>query len=370
MVLLRRLDPERAHILSLRALRAVPRRPAPFDPPALAVEALGLRLTNPFGLAAGFDKDAVALRGLSQMGFGFIEVGTVTPRPQPGNPRPRLFRLREDAAAINRFGFNGAGIEAFLARLHAHRRHLVPVGANIGINRDATHPPADYAALARVLAPVADYITINVSSPNTPGLAALQAADQLRPILAAIRAASPRLPPLLVKLSPDLPDAALPGVLAAVLDHGVGGLIVCNTTATRPSGLRALAAGEAGGLSGQPLAPLARAMLRKVAFLAAADLAAGRLVLVASGGIASGADALERLRAGAALVQLYTGFAYDGPALLGRMKRELRAGLRAAGLDSVQAAIGADLRAGTVAGQTSEQATGQGMMRGDDNAAA
>ena len=339
MPVLRRLDPERAHALAIRALRAglAPGDPAP-DDPRLAVEALGLHFSNPIGLAAGFDKNALALGPLSRAGFGLIEVGTVTPRPQPGNPRPRLFRLTEDRAVINRFGFNSDGIDAFVARLARRRPGRARVGANIGINKDSTTPAADYAALVGALVGHVDYITINVSSPNTPGLVRLQARDSLDPILAAIRAAVPAPPPLLVKLSPDLPGEALEPVVEAAVAHGVAGLIVCNTTVERPDHLRSMHAPEAGGLSGRPLYERSTQMLRDTA-----RLARGRLVLIGSGGIASGEDVAAKLRAGASLVQLYSELAYVGIRLVPRLKRELLAALARDGFANVQAAIGADL---------------------------
>lgn len=339
MPVLRRLDPERAHALAIRALRAglAPGDPAP-DDPRLAVEALGLHFSNPIGLAAGFDKNALALGPLSRAGFGLIEVGTVTPRPQPGNPRPRLFRLTEDRAVINRFGFNSDGIDAFVARLARRRPGRARVGANIGINKDSTTPAADYAALVGALVGHVDYITINVSSPNTPGLVRLQARDSLDPILAAIRAAVPAPPPLLVKLSPDLPGEALEPVVEAAVAHGVAGLIVCNTTVERPDHLRSMHAPEAGGLSGRPLFERSTQMLRDTA-----RLARGRLVLIGSGGIASGEDVAAKLRAGASLVQLYSELAYVGIRLVPRLKRELLAALARDGFANVQAAIGADL---------------------------
>ena len=339
MPVLRRLDPERAHALAIRALRAglAPGDPAP-DDPRLAVEALGLHFSNPIGLAAGFDKNALALGPLSRAGFGLIEVGTVTPRPQPGNPRPRLFRLTEDRAVINRFGFNSDGIDAFVARLARRRPGRARVGANIGINKDSTTPAADYAALVGALVGHVDYITINVSSPNTPGLVRLQARDSLDPILAAIRAAVPAPPPLLVKLSPDLPGEALEPVVEAAVAHGVAGLIVCNTTVERPDHLRSMHAPEAGGLSGRPLFERSTQMLRDTA-----RLARGRLVLIGSGGIASGEDVAAKLRAGASLVQLYSELAYVGIRLVPRLKRELLAALARDGFATVQAAIGADL---------------------------
>lgn len=337
--LLRGLEPERAHILALWALRAgLAGRVPPGDDPRLAVRALGLDFTNPIGLAAGFDKDAVALTPLARLVFGFLEAGTVTPRPQPGNPRPRLFRLDEDAAVINRMGFNNAGLEAFTRRLAARDRR-VPVGANVGLNKEGAVPERDYPALVAAVAPHADYVVINVSSPNTPGLRDLQGAARLAAILGAIARTLPRHPPLLVKLAPDLAPADLPGIVAACLDGGVAGLVVSNTTIARPPGLCSRHAREVGGLSGAPLFEPSTTMLRAVA-----RLAAGRLVLIGVGGVMTGRQVLAKLRAGAQLVQLYTGFVLHGPALIPRLKRELLAALAEDGFAGVAEAIGADLR--------------------------
>ncbi len=338
--LLRLLDAERAHRLAVLAVRlGLAGHEAAADDPALAVEALGLRFRNPIGLAAGFDKDGVAIRGLARLGFGFIETGTVTPRPQPGNPAPRVFRLVSDQAVINRYGMNGLGLDAYVARLRAlprrAGRRAVPVGANIGINKEGADPERDYPVLVAAVSPYADYVVINVSSPNTPGLRDLQGEARLRTILAAVQAGAPKRPPLLVKVAPDLSEAGLEAVVEACVTHGVDGLIVANTTIARPASLMSPHAGEAGGLSGAPLFVPSTAMLAR-----AYRLAAGRLLLVGCGGVATGADVLAKLRAGAHLVQVYTAFAYAGPALIGRMKRELLMALRAEGFQSVAAAVG------------------------------
>jgi dihydroorotate dehydrogenase len=339
--MLRRLDPERAHDLALRglALGLAGRDKTP-DDPRLAVEAMGLRFSNPIGLAAGFDKNAVALAPLARLGFGLVEAGTVTPRPQPGNPRPRLFRLDEDAAVINRMGFNNAGIESYLPRLAAYpRRELgVPVGANVGINKDGAEPERDYPALIAAVAPHADYIVINVSSPNTPGLRDLQGETRLRAILAAVMLAVPVRPPLLVKVAPDLSEQGLAAIVETCVAAGVEGLIVSNTTIARPPGLRSAQARQPGGLSGAPLFDASTTALAHVA-----RQAAGRLVLIGVGGVSTGAQVLAKIRAGASLVQVYTGFAYAGPALLGRLKRELLAEMDAQGFASVADAVGADV---------------------------
>ena len=335
MPLLRRLGPERAHDLSLHALRVgLAGRDATKDDPALAITVLGRRFTNPVGLAAGFDKGAAAARALMRLGFGFVETGTVTPRPQPGNPRPRLFRLEEDRAVINRLGFNNAGIDAYLRQVAALKDRPVPLGCNVGINKEGADPVRDYPALIAAVAPYADYAVINISSPNTPGLRDLQGEAQLTAILAAV-AAVPNRPPVLVKVAPDLSRDGLAAVVETCVAHDVQGLIVGNTTITRPPGLRSPQATETGGLSGVPLFALSTAVLART-FL----LARGRLVLVGTGGVFSGQDALTKIQAGASLVQLYTSFAYHGPALIPRLKRELAAALRAAGFARIEDAVG------------------------------
>lgn len=340
--LLRRLDAEAAHGLALRALGlGLAGRDAAADEPVLATEAFGLRFRNPIGLAAGFDKDAAAVVPLLRLGFGFVEVGTVTPRPQAGNPRPRLFRLPEDRAVINRMGFNNGGLDRFRERLAAlHRPLRGIVGANLGVNKEGAVPERDYPAMYATLAPFADYVVVNVSSPNTPGLRDLQGEARLGAILdavGAIRAGLEHAPPLLVKLAPDLADAALEPLVEACAARGVAGLVLTNTTVARPDGLRGRHRGEAGGLSGAPLRDRAAEVLRRCF-----RLARGRLALIGVGGVASGEEALARIRAGASLVQLYTGFALDGPALVPRMVRELAAALRREGFGSVAEAVGAD----------------------------
>jgi dihydroorotate dehydrogenase len=336
--LLRRVDPERAHDIALHALRlglagAAPGR----DDPALAVAVLGRSFSNPIGLAAGFDKNAVAIPVLMRLGFGFVETGTVTPRPQGGNPRPRLFRLEQDQAVINRMGFNNAGLAAYLARLARRPRGEVVLGANVGINKEGADPERDYPALIAAVAPHADYAVINVSSPNTPGLRDLQGEAQLRAILRAVAESVPNRPPVLVKIAPDLGGDALAALVETCVAEGAQGLIVSNTTISRPPSLHSPSAREAGGLSGAPLFALSTAMLAR-AFL----LARGRLVLIGAGGVSTGEQALTKIRAGASLVQLYTGFAYAGPALIPRLKRELAAALRADGFARVQDAVGKD----------------------------
>jgi dihydroorotate dehydrogenase len=330
--LLRGIDPETAHHLALAALRLGLAGAATPDA-GLRTSALGLSFASPICLAAGFDKNARAVRPLHALGFGAVEIGTVTKLPQPGNPRPRLFRLTRDRAVINRMGFNGDGAAAVAARLRAAGARTGPIGINLGINKQGADPVRDYAALVTCFAPLADYLVINVSSPNTPGLRDLQAEHALAAILAGL---PPTRPPLLVKLAPDLPDVALAPIVDTCVAAGVDGLIICNTTLARPI-LRGRHAGEAGGLSGAPLFARSTRMLARVA-----RCAAGRLVLVGAGGVATGAQALTKLKAGATLVQLYTALAYAGPALVPRLNQELATALRAEGFASPAAAVGAD----------------------------
>lgn len=334
---LRRMDAERAHRLGVLAVRlGLAGTDARADHPALATEALGLRFRNPIGLAAGFDKDAVAVRGLSRLGFGFVETGSVTLRPQAGNPTPRVFRLPEDRAVINRYGFNNRGLDAYAARLKAvPRPHRVPVGANVGLNKDSTDPERDHVALVAAVAPHADYVVVNVSSPNTPGLRDLQGEHRLAAILQAVNEAVPRRPPLLVKVAPDLSEAGLEAVAATAARHGVDGLIMGNTTIGRAPGLRGVYALETGGLSGPPLMAPSTAMLRR-----AYAATQGRLALIGCGGVSTGADVLAKLRAGAQLVQIYTAFAYGGPALVRRLKTELLQAMRREGFRTVAEAVG------------------------------
>ena len=338
--LLRRLDAETAHGLALKGLAAgLAGRDLARPDPILATEALGLRFANPIGLAAGFDKDAVAVLPLMRLGFGFVEAGTVTPRPQPGNPRPRLFRLEEDGAVINRLGFNNGGLEEYRGRLAALPRPLpAPFGANIGVNKEGADPKRDYPALYAALAPLADYVVVNVSSPNTPGLRDLQGEERLAQILAGIgEVYREGDPPVLVKIAPDLADAALGPLVETCIAHGVSGLIISNTTIARPNTLRSANRRQAGGLSGAPLRDRATAVLQQCF-----RLAQGRLLLVGVGGIASGADVLERIKAGASLVQLYTAFAFAGPALVPMLKRDLAALLRRDGFANVADAVGVE----------------------------
>jgi dihydroorotate dehydrogenase len=339
---LRALDPERAHRLTLRALALglAPKSRMP-DPPSLAQTLFGLSFPNPIGLAAGFDKDVEAPDALLGLGFGFVETGTVTPRPQAGNPRPRLFRLPEDAAVINRMGFNNQGHEAALKRLQARAGRPGIVGINIGANKDSADPIADYASGLETLGPHASYVTVNISSPNTPGLRGLQAREPLERLLATLAQTRARLSlkrPVLLKIAPDLGEGALEDIVSLALAHGLDGLIISNTTIARPPSLKSAKAQEYGGLSGVPLMAPSTQLLAK-----AAALAAGKLALIGVGGIGSGADAYAKIKAGASLVQLYTALAYQGPALIQRIKRELAMLLAADGFATIGQAVGKGL---------------------------
>jgi dihydroorotate dehydrogenase len=379
--LLMALGAEAAHRATILALKRMPlRKPAP-DDPVLATRVFGLDFPNPVGIAAGFDKHGEAAVALPCLGFGFVEIGSVTPRAQPGNARPRVFRLREDAAVINRYGFNSVGAEAAAANLMRGYDRApawffpspAPLGINLGKNKDTPAEGAaeDFARTAAALHGLGAYFVVNVSSPNTPGLRALQGRGELETILARVRAVldapveahpqrqargmaigkaewmpaegapraapPPSRRPLLVKIAPDLAEADLADIAAVTLAGQCDGLIVSNTTIRRPESLKSRHRGEAGGLSGVPLRPFALETLR-----AMHRLTMGRVPLIGVGGIASGADAYERIRAGASLVQLYTALVYEGPALVGRIKRELAALLRRDGFASVAAAVGAD----------------------------
>jgi dihydroorotate dehydrogenase len=327
------LDAEWAHRLTLAALKLAPGR-APAQPdPVLATNVAGLRFPNPIGLAAGFDKDAEAFAAMLGLGFGFVEVGTLTPKAQAGNARPRLFRLADDRAVINRMGFNNRGQAAARARLE--RRGPGLVGVNVGANRDSTDRVADYAAGVRAMAPVADYLTVNVSSPNTPGLRALQDRSALDALLAAVgEARGADGPPVFLKVAPDLAAGDIDGIAEVAMARKVDALIVANTTVSRPP-LRSRFSGEAGGLSGRPLATLALERLRD--FRRATG---GALPLVAAGGIGTGADAYERIRAGASLVQLYTAMVFAGPGLPRRIAGELKALLLRDGFARLDEAVG------------------------------
>ncbi len=331
------LDPERAHRLTVRVLKLLPTHAPQRTDPALSVSLAGLEFPSPVGLAAGFDKDAEVPDAMLSLGFGFVEVGTVTPLPQPGNPKPRLFRLSEDRAVINRMGFNNQGQAAALARLGRRRRRGI-VGINVGANKDATDRVADYASGVRLMAPVADYLTINISSPNTPGLRALQSGDALGELLDAVtQARAPGGPPVFLKVAPDLEPAEIDAVVKTAMGR-IDALIIGNTTLSRPK-LHSPDAAEAGGLSGAPLAALALQRLRD--FRSASG---GSLPLVAAGGIESAEQAWERIKAGASLVQLYSALVYHGPGLARTITRALPALMARDGISTIADAIGCEAR--------------------------
>ena len=330
------LDAERAHGLALAALKwhgaGAPPQPGP-----LAVEMAGLRFPNPLGMAAGFDKDGDVPDALLGLGFGFAEAGSITPLPQPGNPRPRLFRLAEDRAVINRMGFNNRGAEAAAARLAARRRRGGIVGINIGANKHSPDRIADYAAMTRIMSPLASYLAVNISSPNTPGLRALQDEGALTGLLdAVLETRGSEGPPVFLKVAPDLEPTDIDAIARIAIDKKLGALIVSNTTISRPP-LKSRHAGEAGGLSGEPLKPLALQRLRD--FRRATG---GVLPLVGVGGIATAEDAWERIRAGASLVQLYSAMVYEGPGIARRIVRGLEQLMRRDGFASVAEAVGSE----------------------------
>lgn len=338
--LLFRLDPERAHGLALRALSAMPaprRRNAGRG--ALATHVAGLAFPNPVGLGAGFDKDAVAANGLLGAGFGFVEVGTLTPRPQAGNPKPRLFRLVEDRAVINRMGFNNGGAGKAAERLARRDRRTGVVGINIGANKDSPDRIADYREAFRIVAPLADYVTINISSPNTPGLRALQDKGALEALLDAVMAER-ALPgcavPIFLKVAPDLAPADIDDIAGVALDRGLDALIVSNTTIARPP-LRSAYASETGGLSGAPLRQPALERLRD--FRKATN---GAIPLIGVGGIATAEDAWQRILAGASLVQLYSAIVYEGPGIARTICKGLERLMRRDGFASIADAVGSE----------------------------
>ncbi|MSO76680.1 MAG: quinone-dependent dihydroorotate dehydrogenase [Alphaproteobacteria bacterium] len=349
----RLFEPETAHRLALGAIeRGFFGAPPQSDDPALATRVFGLEFANPIGIAAGFDKNAEAVDGSLGLGGGFVEVGGVTPMPQAGNPRPRLFRLRADQAVINRMGFNNAGVAMVRERLRRFRGdgrwRTGIVAANLAKNRDSRDAAADYAEGAAALAPLVDLLVVNVSSPNTPGLRDLQGPDALIAILARVDAAitqsnTSQRPALLVKVAPDLTPADIADIAQVVMTTEstgrriVAGLVIANTTLERPTSLTSPERNEAGGLSGRPLFELSTRVLGD--FYRATG---GRLPLVGVGGVASGADAYTKIRAGASLVQLYTALVYQGPGLLRTIKRELAALLRRDGFEAVSNAVGAN----------------------------
>ena len=336
-----KLDAERAHRLTLRLLTAMPPSRIADDPPSLRTTVAGLRFSNPVGIAAGFDKNAEVLNPLLRLGFGFVEAGTVTPLPQPGNPKPRMFRLTEDQAVINRLGFNNNGLEQALDKFKERAWHRGPrgvTGLNVGANKDSRDRIADYALSVEHAAPFVDYITVNISSPNTPGLRTLQSKDELAELLGRVMdARGHRKTPIFLKVAPDFTDADIGDIAVSVVAAGVDGLVVSNTTTERPDTLKSAHTSETGGLSGRPLMARSTDVLR-----AFRQATVGAVPLIGVGGIASADDAYAKIRAGASLVQLYTALVYQGPSLVGAIKTGLAAHLRADGFERVSQAVGAD----------------------------
>ncbi len=347
--LLYALDPENAHGLAVRMLKLAPLPQAPRDDPRLAVRVFGLNFPNPVGIAPGFDKNAEIPDALLRLGFGFVEIGTVTPLPQPGNPRPRLFRLDADQGVINRLGFNSEGADAVLKRLAARADAGGIVGINIGANKDAPDRSADYVQLIERFAPVASYVTVNISSPNTPGLRTMQQATVLDDLLSRVidarervtRSAGPT--PVLLKIAPDLSLPDLDDIVGIARSRRVDGMIVGNTTLARPKSLREIeAAKEGGGLSGRPLQALANRMLAETYVRVE-----GVFPLIGAGGIDSGKAALARIRAGASLLQIYSALVFRGLALVTEIKATLLAALESGSLDSLTEFVGVDAAAVT-----------------------
>src|SRR5579859_1791611 len=343
------LDPERAHGLTIRALKLgvagiLPRQG---DDAVLATTVWDIAFPNPVGLAAGFDKHAEVCDAALALGFGFVEAGTVTPRPQPGNSGQRLYRLDEDEAVINRFGFNSRGIAPFAANLARRRSRSGIVGANVGKNRDTVDGAADYVTCIKAIDTLADYLVVNISSPNTPGLRALQARAQIEELLARVQEArfeeardgKAGRPPLLVKVGPDLEETEVRDIADVALHVGVDGLIIGNTTVARPANLKSPDCDAPGGLSGKPLLAPSLACLS-----AMYRFTQGTIPIIGCGGIACGADAYAKIRAGASLVQLYSALVFHGPGLVGRIKTELAALLRRDGFASMRDAVGVDQR--------------------------
>lgn len=333
------MDPETAHGLTLRALRlGLGPSQRERDPVSLAIDLFGLHFENPLGIAAGFDKNGEVPDAMLAMGMGFTEVGTVTPLPQSGNPRPRVFRLPLHRAVVNRLGFNNEGHAALKKRLLARRKRPGIVGVNIGANKDAADRIADYEAGIRAFEGLASYFTVNISSPNTPGLRALQNKAELQNLVARVLAARKGNTPVLLKIAPDLNAEELGDIAEVALDQGLDGLIVSNTTIAREGLVSGINANETGGLSGAPLFAMSTAVLRDMY-----RLTGGRLPLVGVGGISSADDAYAKIRSGASLVQLYSALTYDGPSLVGRIKQGLAARLAADGFAHLKDAVGADV---------------------------
>jgi dihydroorotate dehydrogenase len=339
--LLYSFTPEQAHRLAIGSLKLLPKGRAPAAGGPLATTVAGLAFPNPLGMAAGFDKDGEVPDALLGLGFGFAEVGSITPLPQPGNPKPRLFRLTEDLAVINRMGFNNSGAQAAARRLSARLGRGGIVGINIGANKDSADRIADYATLARIMAPLASYLAVNISSPNTPGLRALQDESALTGLLDAVLAArneamADRRPPVFLKVAPDLEPADIDAIARIAIDKGLGALIVSNTTISRPP-LRSPHRDEAGGLSGAPLRDLAQQRLRDFR-----KATGGAIPLVGVGGIATAEDAWARIRAGASLVQLYSAMVYAGPGLARTVLCGLETLMRRDGFAAIAEAVGSE----------------------------
>lgn len=335
------LDSEKAHRMAISALKLLPTPRTPTAKPSRMVSTVaGIEFPNPVGVAAGFDKDAEVPDALLRLGFGFTEVGSITPKPQAGNPKPRLFRLVEDEAVINRMGFNNAGAQAALSRLKARADRSGIVGINIGANKDSDDRIADYALMAKMMAPLASYLAVNVSSPNTPGLRALQDESALTALIDGViearDAATKDAPPIFLKVAPDLEPADIDAIARIALDLELGALIVSNTTISRPH-LASHHAGETGGLSGAPLKPLALQRVRD--FRTATG---GQIPLIGVGGIASAQDAWARIRAGASLVQLYSAMVFEGPGLGAQIAKGLARLMARDGFASIAEAVGSE----------------------------
>uniref|UniRef100_H3CJN9 Dihydroorotate dehydrogenase (quinone), mitochondrial n=1 Tax=Tetraodon nigroviridis TaxID=99883 RepID=H3CJN9_TETNG len=353
MPLLQRVvGPETAHVLAVKIIRLglVPLNRYE-DPASLEVNVFGLKFKNPVGIAAGFDKHGEAVDGLYKLGFGFVEVGTITPKPQEGNPKPRVFRLAADQAIINRYGFNSCGLAEAQQRLSARgatqkkcSKAGLPLGVNLGKNKLSQDAKADYLEGVRALGPLADYLVVNVSSPNTPGLRDLQGKAELHQLLKTVMKERDAMqgeckPPVLVKIAPDLTAQDKQDIADVVTALGVDGLMVSNTTVSRPETLQDQQRAELGGLSGQPLKELSTNTVREMY-----SLTRGKIPIVGIGGVASGQDAMDKIRAGASLVQLYTALTYQGPPVVTRIKRELEQLLKEQGFSSISEAVGADHR--------------------------
>ena len=337
----RTLPPEMAHSMAINALKHGLVPPArTVTNPALKTEFLGMQLPNPLGLAAGFDKNAEAVDGLLSQGFGFIELGTVTPLAQAGNPSPRLFRLPEDSAVINRFGFNSAGIHQFITNIKKHKKSGI-IGANIGKNKDSLNAIYDYTSALEAVYPLVDYVTVNISSPNTVGLRDLQQKALLAELMQTMQAVHTRLAntttrkPLLYKIAPDLSEAELENIIEVALENAIDGLIISNTTISRPESLISKAKTEKGGLSGKPLFILSTQTLQNIY-----RISKGKIPLIGAGGIASAAEAYEKIKVGASVLQLYTALVYHGFELVHTINSELVTLLERDGFKNIKEAVG------------------------------